>query len=53
MSASEYRRLAGERPSFAEAVRALRSRLDLETLGIGRDEFEGLRDRSAGREVGL
>jgi prevent-host-death family protein len=53
MSASEYLRLAGERPSFAEAVRALRERLDVEALGIGHIEFHGLRESSEGREVGL
>ena len=53
MSASEYPRLAGERPSFAEAVRALRARLDVEALGIGQLEFQGLRGSSADGEVGL
>ena len=53
MSASEYLRLAGERPSFAEAVRALRARLDVEALGIGQLEFQGLRGSSADGEVGL
>jgi prevent-host-death family protein len=53
VSASEYLRLAGERPSFAETVRALRERLDVEALGIGDLEFRGLREGSAGREVGL
>jgi prevent-host-death family protein len=53
MSASEYHRLAGEPPSFAEAVRALRARLDVEALGIGNREFQGLRESSAGREVAV
>jgi prevent-host-death family protein len=53
MSSSEYLRLAGERPSFAEAVRALRARLDVEGAGIGPLEFQGLREGSAGREVDL
>lgn len=53
LSASEYLALTGERPSFVAAVGAVRTRLDVEHLGIGDDDFTGLRDRSPGREVAL
>ncbi len=53
LSASEYLMLTGKRPSFMEAARRVRERLDVESLGIGDDEFEGLRDESPGREVAL
>lgn len=53
LSASEYLTLTGDRPSFVEAARRVRERLDVESLGIGDEEFEGLRDESPGREVAL
>jgi prevent-host-death family protein len=53
LSASEYLTLTGHRPSFVEAARRVRERLDVESLGIGDEEFEGLRDESPGREVAL
>jgi prevent-host-death family protein len=53
LSASEYLTLTGDRPSFVEATRRVRERLDVESLGIGDEEFEGLRDESPGREVAL
>ena len=53
LSASEYLTLTGDRPSFVEATRRVRDRLDVESLGIGDEEFEGLRDESPGREVAL
>ncbi len=53
LSAAEYLALTGERPLFIEALRHLRERLDIEDLGIGDEEFEGLRDGSPGREVAL
>ena len=53
LSASEYLTLTGDRPSFVEATRSVRERLDVESLEIGDAEFEGLRDESAGREVAL
>jgi prevent-host-death family protein len=53
LSASQYLALTGERPSFSEAVGAIRARLDVDHLGIGDAEFEGLRDESPGREVAL
>lgn len=53
LSAAEYLALTGERPSLIEATRLVRERLDVESLGIGDEEVEGLRDGSAGREVAL
>lgn len=53
LSAAEYLALTGERPSFVEALHHLRERLEVEDLGIGNEEFEGLRDESPGREVTL
>ena len=53
LSAAEYLQLAGERPPFLEAVRALRARLEVEALGIGDEDFAALRDPSPGRDVTL
>ena len=53
ISASEYLMLTGDRPSFVEATHSVRERLEVESLGIGDEEFEGLRDESPGREVAL
>lgn len=53
VSASQYLALTGERPSFAQSVAAIRARLEVEHLGIGDEDFAGLRDESAGREVPL
>jgi prevent-host-death family protein len=53
LSATEYLALTGERPLFVESLNRLRKRLDVEDLGIGDEEFEGLRDESPGREVAL
>jgi prevent-host-death family protein len=53
LSASGYRALAGEGPSFLATVRALRERHAVERLGIGEQEFEGLRDLAPGRVVSL
>jgi prevent-host-death family protein len=53
LSAAEYLALTGERPSFIEALHRLREHLEVEDLGISDEEFEGLRDESAGREVAL
>jgi prevent-host-death family protein len=53
LSAAEYLALTGERPPFIEALHRVRDRLEVENLGIGDDEFEGLRDESPGREVAL
>src|SRR5207248_3239761 len=53
MSARDYHRLVPERPDFWEAVTAFRERVDLARLGFSDADFEGLRDRSPGREVML
>jgi hypothetical protein len=36
-----------------QALTRLRERLQVDDLGIGDEEFEGLRDESPGREVAL
>ena len=51
LSASEYLALTGERPSFVDAIDRVRDRLGVEGLGIGDEDFEGLRDEFPGREV--
>ena len=53
LSASAYGTLAGEGPSFVAAVRSLRERHEVESLGIGEPEFQGLRDEAPGRVVSL
>jgi prevent-host-death family protein len=53
LSASGYRALAGEEPSFLATVRAFRERHEVERLGIGESEFQGLRDEAPGRVVSL
>jgi prevent-host-death family protein len=51
LSASEYLALSGERPSFIQAAREVREKMDVENLDIEGEIFEGLRDDSSGREV--
>jgi len=51
LSASEYLALSGERPSFIQAAREVRERMDVESLEIEGEIFEGLRDDTSGREV--
>jgi prevent-host-death family protein len=53
LSASDYAAMTGERGSFAEAVRKVRDRLDVEDLGIGDKDFDDLRDESPGRDISL
>lgn len=53
LSAAEYLALTRERPPFVEALAEVRERLDVEGLGIGDEDFEGLRDESPGRQVAL
>jgi len=53
LSAAEYLALTRERPFFVEALAVVRERLGVDDLGIGDEEFEGLRDESPGREVAL
>jgi len=53
LSASEYLALRGERPSFIQAARGVRDRLDVASLDIEDDVFEGLRGDTSGRDVSL
>ncbi|MCB9725544.1 MAG: type II toxin-antitoxin system Phd/YefM family antitoxin [Spirochaetaceae bacterium] len=53
LSAAEYAAMTGERPSFVDATTRVRERLDVEALDIGEEDFDGLRDRSPGREIAL
>lgn len=53
ISAEEYARLCEKRPSFWEAYKTFRKRFDAVGSGIDDTFFEGLRDRSAPREVEL
>lgn len=53
LSAAEYLALTADRPRFVEALAALRSELEVDDLGIGDEEFDGLRDESPGRQVTL
>ena len=53
LSAAEYLALTTERPRFVEALAAVRDELEVVDLGIGEEEFEGLRDESPGRQVTL
>lgn len=53
LSAAQYLALVGEGPSFKAAIDELRARLGIDRLGIGDEDFAGLRHRSPGREVPL
>jgi antitoxin (DNA-binding transcriptional repressor) of toxin-antitoxin stability system len=53
LSAAQYLALAGEGPSFMAALDDLRRRLGVARLGIGGDDFAGLREQSPGREVSI
>jgi prevent-host-death family protein len=53
LSMDAYHRLRGETPSFWEAYIAFRATLDPATLADEANAFQGVRDRSAGREVSL
>lgn len=53
LSASEYAAITGERSSFIAAAREVRSRMGVESLGIGDAEFDDLREESLGREIPL
>ena len=53
LSADEYLRLIGERPSFVESLSDLRARFGVDELGIGAAEFAELRAEDPGREVEL
>jgi prevent-host-death family protein len=53
VSAAEYSAITGDRPSFMDATAQIRERLDVDSLGIGDSDFEGLREESPGRDVSL
>jgi prevent-host-death family protein len=53
LSLREYRRLTVGREKFWDAYLAFRETVDLSSLGIESDVFEGVRDSSPGREVRL
>lgn len=53
LSAADYVALTGDRPPFLEALARVRERFEVDGLGIGDAEFEGLRYASPGREVAL
>jgi len=48
LSIEEYRRIAGPRPSFAEAYEAWRKSVDREALDVGPAYFAALREQTAG-----
>ena len=51
LSAAQYLALAGKGPFFSAAVDEVRAQHGVDGLGIGDDDFAGLRDTSPGREV--
>lgn len=51
VSVDEYRRLRGGHKDYWEAYKEFRESVDLESLGMGTEVFEGLRDPSPGREA--
>ena len=51
LSIAEYRRLAGKSANFWDAYLAFRNSADLAHLQIEPEVFEGIRDRSPGREA--
>lgn len=51
VSLSEYERLLGRSRSFWEELGRFRDREDIEREGVETDTFDGVRDRSVGREV--
>ena len=53
LSIQEYKRLSGEKGGFWRAFTLFREQVNLQELDIEPNVFEGLRDRSPGREVAL
>jgi prevent-host-death family protein len=51
VSAARYASVTGASRGFAQALRDVRDRFDVDTLEIDDDVFDGLRDRSPGRSV--
>ena len=52
LSATEYSKLA-RAPGFEQAMEEFRKRVRIEELDLSPELFEGIRDRSPGREVSL
>lgn len=53
LSALEHSRMTGSSPGFNEALERYRRTVDLKKMNFEASFFEGLRDRTPGREVGL
>jgi prevent-host-death family protein len=53
LSAAQYLALAGDGASFRAAIDRVRTRHGVDDLGIGDEDFAGLRESSPGREVSL
>jgi len=53
MSPAEYAGLERRQTSFGAACTDFRKRFAVAELGLGRDDFESLRDRRPGRKVRL
>jgi prevent-host-death family protein len=54
ISDDQYNQLTqSNQPDFWQELQKFRQNFDLEELDIGSDVFEGIRDRSPGREVDL
>jgi len=51
ISTEEYDQLRSEKTSFWKALQGFRQQLELETIDIEPEIFEGIRDKSPGREV--
>ncbi len=51
LSIREYHRLTAEKRGFWQAYESFRRAVDLPRLQIEPDVFDGVRDRSAGREM--
>jgi prevent-host-death family protein len=50
VSIQDYQRLSTGKKTFTEAFEAFRKSVDLEELNFRHEDFEGLRDRSPGRD---
>jgi antitoxin (DNA-binding transcriptional repressor) of toxin-antitoxin stability system len=53
MSPAEYAGLERRQTSFGDACADFRKRFAVAELGLGRDDFESLRDQRPGRKVRL
>jgi prevent-host-death family protein len=53
LSVQDYDRIAGSRPTFAEAYEAWKRSVDLDEVAVEPDHFGALRGRSPGRVVKL